>query len=85
MDYIKEFADVVVNLIVISFRVKRRVDVTKVKGFVANEFSQNVEIVAVVELVHRCRKREMSLMHEKNNIKLIGLARKIFYIYGFRR
>ncbi len=53
MDYIKEFADVVVNLIVIALGIKRRVNITKVNRFITNEFAENVEIVAVVEFIHK--------------------------------
>ena len=43
--------DVVVNLIVIALGIKRRVNITKVNCFVADEFAKNVEVVAVVEFV----------------------------------
>ncbi len=44
--------DVVVNLIVVALGIKRRVDITKVNCFVADEAAQNIEMVALVEFVH---------------------------------
>jgi len=52
LDYIKEFADVVVNLIVIALGIKRRVNIAKVNRLVADESPQNIDVVAVVEFVH---------------------------------
>lgn len=52
--------DVVVNLIVIAFGIKRRVNITKVNRFVADEFTQDVEIVAVKEFVHKVYKPNQS-------------------------
>ena len=48
-------SDVVVNLIVIALGIKRRVNITKVNRFVADEFPQNVEVVAVKEFVHSAK------------------------------
>jgi hypothetical protein len=45
-------ANIVIDLIVITFRVKGRIDITKVNRFVSYELSQVVEIVAVKEFIH---------------------------------
>lgn len=55
MNYIKESFDVVVNLIVVALGIKRRGTITKVNRCIADEFTQNVEVVAEVEFVHRAR------------------------------
>ncbi len=45
-------ADVVVYLVVIAFRVERRINVTKINRLVADKLSQNIQVIAVVEFVH---------------------------------
>ncbi len=45
-------ADVVVNLIVVSLGIKRRVNITKINRFIADKAAENVEVVAVKEFVH---------------------------------
>jgi hypothetical protein len=45
--------DVVVNLIVIALGIKRRIDVTKINCFIADESPQNIEIIHAVKFVHQ--------------------------------
>ena len=47
------FPDVIVNLEIITLRVKRRVDVAEVDGFIPQLAPQDVQVIAVVEgIVH---------------------------------
>jgi len=45
-------ADIVVYLVVVAFGIERRVNVTKIDGIVFDKFSQDIEIIAVIEFVH---------------------------------
>jgi len=53
LNHIKKLPDIVVNLIVITLGIKRRVNITKSNRFIAGELPQNIEIVTVVKFVHR--------------------------------
>jgi hypothetical protein len=52
-------ADVVVYLVVVAFRIERRINITKINRLVADKLPHHIKIVTVKEFVHGICSRKM--------------------------
>ena len=73
-------ADVVVYLVVVTFGIERRIDITKINRLVTDKLPHHIKIVAVIEFVHGiCRVNvALSKYQGKTLILLVLFGIKVF-------